>query len=85
MNRRTIYYAYANNLGYLVCHNKEVIDYDDTTDNAEEFKSYADAYDMVKSGFADEIITVEVTYKQVSNSLQRTKRQHFAKVINPHA
>lgn len=46
-NKRTVHYAYANNLGYLVCNNKEVIGYDTTTDNAEEFKTYQDAYDMI--------------------------------------
>jgi len=39
-NKRNVHYAYANNLGYLVCNNKEVIGYDATIDNAEEFKTY---------------------------------------------
>lgn len=84
-NKRTVYYAYANNLGYLVCHNKEVIGYDTTTDNAEEFKTYQDAYDMIKRGLADEVVTFEVTRRRVGDSLQKIKRQHFANAINPHA
>lgn len=84
-NKRNVHYAYANNLGYLVCNNKEVIGYDTTIDNAEEFKTYQDAYDMIKRGLADEVVTFEVTCRRLGNSLQKIKRQHFAKAINPHA
>lgn len=83
--KEIFYAAYHSSRGYLVCHQNIVLGYSDSISDAEKFRDFNSADNFVKLGEATEVRSFEVMYKRIGISSQKAKRQHFAKIINPHA
>jgi len=84
-SKEIIFAAFHAKYGYVVNNGGAVLGYSDSISDAGRFYDFDSADKFVKSGEATEVRSFEIVYKRIGMSTQKAKRQHFAKIMNPHA